>query len=100
MSWCNCDHETYYDILSNIDDTGFDGCAKCYQCGNRINNSDVILLLLREVKRLSQYVQDLESAKMSKENKEFEENLKKEEDEKLAMEKITAESERFNILDL
>ena len=100
MNWCNCDHGGSYDILSHIDENADDGRVKCYICGHRVSSDDVIILLLGEVKKLSKYIQDIEFDKMSKENSEFEENLRKEEEEKKSMERIIAESERFNILDL
>lgn len=95
MNWCNCDHDQNYNI-SDINNGYHDGHSVCFSCGNSINNDDMIILLVKEVKRLSLYVEDLEFEKMERERIKIEEEVV----ELNELKKIAAESERFNILDL
>ena len=96
MQWCNCNHNDYYRLGSSVDELGNDGHPTCYRCGCGINNEDIILLLVKEVKRLSISIEMLEFEKMDRERVRNEDEV--EEDE--AMKRIEAEDNRFNILDL
>jgi hypothetical protein len=59
MNWCNCNHDDYYDLMS-VNDYGVDSQMTCYTCGHRVNDAELISLLVKEVKKLSQIVEDLE----------------------------------------
>jgi len=98
MQWCNCDHNNYnlYSLDLIVNEHGNEGRPLCHLCGQSISNDDMILLLLKEVKRLSLYIKDFEVEKMERDRVKMEEATKEEE----FMRKIQAESERFNILDL
>lgn len=56
MQWCNCNHDNFYDLSACINENDL----TCWSCNNRINNEDVIVLLLREVKKLSDKAADIE----------------------------------------
>ena len=95
MGWCNC----YAEDVSNINEYSAqdnNGFVTCNICGQRINNESLILLLIKEVKRLSICVQDL--LYYQEERDRIKEEERKQEEK--AMEKLRSESERFNILDL
>ena len=98
MGWCNCNHDACFtDHLQNIDEcVEEDYACQCRHCRQSIHNDDVIKLLLKEVRRLGEFVNNLEQEKREK---EFEES-QRQHDELKALDKIRAESERFNILDL
>jgi len=61
MSWCNCNHDSYFtDHLQNIDEFVTEDYQVCTQCRNSMHNDDVIRLLLKEARRLSLFVNELE----------------------------------------
>jgi len=96
MQWCNCNHNDYYDLNSSVNEFGNEGRPSCSQCGNPINNEDMILLLLKEVKRLKISIEDLEFEKMERDTIKNEEAIKESEN----MKRIVVESNRFDMLDL
>lgn len=96
MNWCNCNHDVYYNLSTSINEDSL----KCWTCGNRITNEDLISLLIREVKKLYETVQVLEFERVGRESEKFNEEHKKMEEARIAAEKISKQTERFEIMDL
>lgn len=98
MQLCNCNKDEYYNI-SNIDNYNPNGLT-CLNCGYRIHNEDIIMLLMREVKELKQTSIDLkyerDERQRIEESKECERQIKDE----LAMKETDKQIERFRMLDL
>ena len=57
MNWCNCNHDSYYNLSTSINED----TLTCWTCANRITNEDLISLLMKELKQLNDKVEDLES---------------------------------------
>lgn len=108
MQWCNCSHDDdYYNLSTSVNECGLNGHPTCWSCNNRIANEDLILLLMKEVKRLNQTVEQLEFEKQDRERIKFEEEVKKMDEEakemeedRIALENVDKQTERFIILDL
>ena len=56
MNWCNCNHDVYYNLSAIINEDSL----TCWSCGNRIPNENLISLLIKEMKRIDSWAEDLE----------------------------------------